>query len=718
MAIERAGNAPRAVLIGSVAALGAISSVAHADPEGAPAPPVEVLVTGDKADTLKRGSGSSTAIGQKEIERAQPASSGELLQRVPGIQVRQEDPMGLRLNIGVRGLSPTRSRLVLVEEDGVPVVVSPYGEPELYYMTAVERVQRLEVVKGSDVLRYGPQTVGAAVRLQTWEPTETPNWYVAGTVGSHSFGEGLARFSNTHEGVGYVVQAFHKEGDGFRNMGFRSTDAFAKARFATGNNGQLRVKIAFHDELAKTTYTGLTDLLYRQDPRRDTVAPDDHFAIRRYEASLAHEQQLTPSTVLRTSLFAYHMDLGLRLQDFDRNRLPQIDYSSVADPTGLFFRSTTSLRDRTYDVAGISAELEKTFVTGSVRHRALLGARAMDDVSRRQLSTGSFPSAESGDLITDDATRIYGLSAWVEDQLAMSDLVVLTPAFRIEHSNSKKTTYRIADDTRAPHDVHLVGTSSSTGAMPGLGLAIGTARLNAFSSFYLGYSAPRVSQAITPDGTDQNLHAERSRNHEVGGRLRAGKWLRAEADAFWIEFDNQLVSNNPLSGVNSEFVDGGRTRHLGAEATFIANLDKALSLPLDVDLAGHYTFVRARFVGGSFEGRTIPYSPMNSAEVTLDVGRRAGLSGQVALGYVGSQYTDEQNTVEGGPTGLDGRINGYTTLDLAARYRHDKSGLGIALAAKSVLDRVYISDRLPNGIFTAGFRQLFATLSWSTPSAN
>jgi len=131
----------------------------------------EVTVQGNKADALKRASGSGTTIGEREIKNAQPESTSELLRRVPGLQLHTEDPMGFRLNLGVRGLSSTRSRLILMEEDGVPVVVSPYGEPELYYTPMVERIQRLDVIKGGDALRYGPQTVGAVVQLHSFEPT-------------------------------------------------------------------------------------------------------------------------------------------------------------------------------------------------------------------------------------------------------------------------------------------------------------------------------------------------------------------------------------------------------------------------------------------------------------------------------------------------------------------------------------------------------------------
>jgi Fe(3+) dicitrate transport protein len=673
----------------------------------------EVTVRGNKADALKRASGSGTTIGEREIKNAQPESTGELLRRVPGLQLRTEDPMGFRLNLGVRGLSPTRSRLILMEEDGVPVVVSPYGEPELYYTPTIERIQRLDVIKGSDVLRYGPQTVGAVVQLHTFEPTVKPAWYIASQVGSRAYGALQARYSATRGELGYVVQVVRKSGDGYRNMGFYATDALAKAVLTNAAVGQLSFKLGFHDDRARTTYTGLTDGMYRKDPRQDTVTPHDFFAVRRYEASLVHEKHFNERTALRTSLFAYQMQLTQRLQDFDRGNLPDVDYASVPDPAALYLRRTSTLRDRKYDVLGLSSELDHRFQTGKLVQRLKVGARAILDVARRKLSRGDSPTADSGLLLTDDTTSIIGLSAWFEDQIAITDKLLVTPAFRYEHSNSRKH-FHVTDDelSEGPQVVDTTATSSAGGAMPGLGVIYGASGLNAFASAYVGYSAPRISQAITPQGHDANLSAERSRNYEIGVRGR-GDWLRAEANTFLIQFDNQLVSNNPLKG-NSEFVDGGRTRHLGAEATASVRFGKGLTLPFDLDLGAQYTFVQARFVGGDYNGKTIPYSPLNSANLTLDVAHPLGLSGQVALGYIGAQYTDEDNTVEPGVAGLDGVIDAYTTLDVGARYRYAPSGVSFGLTAKSLLNKVYISDRLPNGIFTAGFRQIIATFAWSS----
>ncbi len=670
----------------------------------------EITVRGNKADALKRASGSGTTIGEREIRTTQPENNAELLRRVPGLQVRTEDPMGLRLNLGVRGLSPTRSRLILMEEDGVPVVVSPYGEPELYYTPMVERVQRLDVQKGSDVLRYGPQTVGAVVQLHTFDPTVRPGWYVAHQVGSRGYGSIQARYSGTTGPVGYVAQVVRKSGDGYRNMGFHATDAFGKAVYTNAVAGQLSLKLGFHDDRARTTYLGLTDALFREDPRRDTIAPNDFFAVRRYEASVVHELHVSDATALRSSAFAYQMTLSQRLQDFVRKPDVNGNFPEVLDPVGLFLGRTTTLRDRRYYVGGVASELEHRFKTGPALHRLKIGARAIEDVARRKLLAGDTPTADDGTILTDDTTHILGLSAWLEDQIAVTGKLLVTPAFRYEHSSSTKDFHVADQDPSEPKPVSA--TSHAGGAMPGIGLIYGTARGNAFGSAYLGYSAPRVGQAITPQGRDANLHAERSKNYELGVRGRSD-WLRAEADGFLIQFDNQLVSNNPLQG-DSEFVDGGRTRHLGAEATLAVRLGKALALPLELDLGAQYTFVQARFVGGNFDGRSVPYSPEQSANLTLDFAHASGLTGQVALAYVGSQYTDERNTVLPGTSGLDGVIDAYTTLDVGARYRYAPSGVSFGLSVKSLLDNVYISDRLPNGIFTAGFRQVFATFAWSS----
>jgi Fe(3+) dicitrate transport protein len=679
-----------------------------------------VTVHHEPADTLEHASGSGSQVSETEIRRAQPQSSSELFRRVPSVVVRQEDGMGLRLNLGLRGLNPTRGRLVLLEEDDVPVVVSPYGEPELYWSTPIERIQHLEVLKGSEVVLHGPQTVGGVVKLSTWTPPSREEWSVEGDYGERSYGKALARYGNSEGDVRYVVQAFRKQGDGFRNMPFEATDVMTKVAFPTGKNGTATLKLAAYDELSHTTFVGLTQPMFQANPRQNNVAPDDTFGIRRYEASVAHEQRLSDRTKLRTTVFGYTMNLRIYQQDFDRGRVDGVGYSRIAGPEGidgaaLYFRDTRSLRDRTYDVIGIEPRLEHRVETGGVRHRIIVGTRFMVDTARRRLSRGVSPTAESGDLLTDDTTSILGMAAYLQDRIAFRDDLLVTPGVRVEHSRSHRTARRVVDPDGTIHDVDLEGESAATGVMPGIGMVFGKPVWNLFGGIHSGYSPPRVSQSITPTGADTGLAAERSVNYELGTRVRPLKWIRAEVTGFLTSFDNQLVSNNTLSGSTAEFKNGGRTRHLGAETTVTTQLGKGLRLPIDLDLAGQYTWARSTFVGGPNEGNFVPYSPQQLLAMTLDGEHKSGFGAQVSWTHVGSQFADELNSIEPDISGRSGQLAAYDVLDVGARYRHKPTGLSLHVTVKNALDNVYLSGRLPNGIFTSGFRQAIVGLKWSGP---
>lgn len=690
-----------------------------------------VTVRGLAADNLERATGSTTRVSETQIRRQQPQSTSEVFRRIPGLNVRSEDGMGLRLNLGVRGLSPSRSRLVLLQEDGVPVVVSPYGEPELYYSTPIERIERLDVLKGPDVLLYGPQTVGGVVNLYTWSAPTRETWSVEADYGQRSYAKGLVRYGNAVGDVRYLVQAFHKQGDGFRNMPFDVTDVMAKVVFPTGRGGEATLKLTAYDETSHTTYVGLTQGMYDARPRQDSVAPDDLFGIRRYEASLRHEQRLGEKTTLRTTLFAFTLAQQIYQQDFDRGLiLPSGDYARILGPNGLVspmdaeridrelsgrllaFRNTRSLRDRQYDVAGIEPQLEHKFAWGPVAHRLVVGGRFMVDHARRKLSQGTNALAETGDLRTDDTTSILGMAAYVQDRMAFRDDLIVTPAVRVEHSYSRRFSHRIEDETGV-HDVDLRGSSSATGVMPGVAFAYGKPRYNLFWGVHSGYSPPRISQAITPTGGDTGLSAERSMNYELGTHLRPLRWLRGELTGFVIHFDNQLISNNTLSGSSSEFKNGGKTRHYGVETMLVTHLGKREKLPLEIDLSAQYTFVHATFTDGPNAGKFVPYAPEHTFTATVDGQHDSGVGGQISWSYVGYQFADETNSVEPDVSGRAGLVPAFNVLDLGLRYRHAKTGISVLLNVKNALDDVYLSSRLPNGIFTSGFRQAWLGLKWS-----
>ncbi|MDI1478251.1 TonB-dependent receptor [Polyangium sp. y55x31] len=688
----------------------------EAEAQAAPSPVIEVSVLGRSDDALQKVPGSGTLIGAKEIRRAMPAETGEILRRVPGLVVRPEEGLGLRLNVGMRGLDPTRSRQVLILEDGMPVAINPYGEPDLYYSTPVERIRAVEVVKGSGSILFGPQTIGGVVNFLTALPPDKPEWSLEAQAGQRNYFKLSGLYGGTAGDARYVLQFTRKQGDGFRDIEFHATDFMGKVAFPTSARGEATFKIAVYDEFSRSTYVGLTRHMFELDPRTPSIAPHDGFNVRRYDASLMHEYRFSEATRLRTFLYGYITDRDWRRQNYDREAKPDVTYERiVGDPTvsgaAIYFRNTSMVRDRDYQVLGIEPRVEHRFETGRVRHTITAGARAHIETADRKQFQGDIVNTAAGNLETREHHRTFALAGYIQDRLAFRDDLLVTPGVRVEYAANLRSVDRTAE-TGTSKDVTNRGTSDSLAVMPGIGMVYGTPKLNFFGGVHVGYAPPRVSAAILPGGQDAQLDAEESTNYEIGMRLARPKWIRAEVTGFVMSFRNQIVTGTEANGQQSELANGGRTLHRGAEAQVTVGLGQALSLPLTIDLTGRYTFSVATFRGGPFDGNRLPYAPLHTASATLDVEHRIGIGGQVAWSYLSDQFADEYNTVLVDPTGRIGVVPAYHLVDVALRYRHAKTGLGALLTVKNALDQVFVATRLPDGIQTGGFRQINVGLRW------
>jgi Fe(3+) dicitrate transport protein len=677
-------------------------------PEEAPAedePPIEVRVIGEKADAMQNVPGSATVIRSREIDRAEPYEVGEMLRRVPGVQVRQETGAGGRLDIGVRGLDPGRSRRVLLLEDGVPIALNPYAEPDLYHSPPIERMRGIEVVKGSGSILFGPQTVGGVINFVTLFPPSHREITLEAKGGERGFAQALGRYGDAFGSTRYVAQVLFRRGEGFRDQSFRTVDAFGKVNFETGNNGELTLKLGIHDESADADDVGLTSDMYAKDPRRPTLAPYDHLKLRRYEIALIHDHRFNEVVSLRTLAYAYTLSRLWHRQDYERFPVEGVAYERiVGDPNvvqgAIYFRDTNRVLDRTYDVAGIEPRLELRFETGDVGHTIDVGARVLGEGAHYQQQVGETPTSEAGALELDETHSSIAIAAYLQDRLAFADETLLvTPGFRVEHVRYDREIDRQPIPGGA-RDVSIQGDSDHTALVPGIGMTAGVPAIHAFAGFHVGFAPPRVVSSISPEGATAELDAEESLAYEVGGRARYERIVEAEVTGFLTNFQNQIVPAT-VGGI-TELVNGGATRHMGIEAATSVAFGELIGHGVILDLTPRYTFIRARFEGGRLDGNDLPYAPPHTASTTLDVGHEIGIGAQASYTFVSRQYTDDINTEAQDVTGRVGRIPWYHVLDVGLRYRHAETGLSASVVAKNVIDRPYIVARRPEGIFVGG----------------
>jgi len=689
-------------------------SAPEAAPSASARPDIpEVRVIGAGPDALQKIPGSGNLVTTEDIKRAQPQDVGEMLRRVPGVQARQEYGGGLRLDISVRGLEGGRSRRVLVLEDGVPISLNPYAEPDMYYSPPIERMRGIEVVKGSGSILFGPQTIGGVVNFNTLMPTASRRTALDFEGGTLGYMRGLAMYNDSFGSVRYLVQALHRRGDGFRNEAFNQTDVFAKVAFDTSTDGEAVFKIGFHDDAADSDDVGLTRGMYASDPRRGTLAPLDHLHLRRYDASLVHEQRLGGNTKLKTLAYAYVTNRIWRRQDYVRTRAPGEEYDRVVGDEGIpygaiYFQRSDTVLDRTNEVAGVEPRFEHRFQTLGIGHTLDFGARLLGETAHYQQRTGQTPTSYSGTLDSEESHRTIAVAAYAQDRIAFRDFLLVTPGLRVEHADFHRLTMRAAGQ-----DVQQPGDSSITGFIPGIGIIAGTRRAHAFAGLHVGWAPPRVTTSISPKGTTAPLSAEQSTNWEIGARVQPNKWLRTEGTFFVSSFTNQVVLNTGgTDTAQTSETDAGKTLHIGTELGTVVQFGRALGLGAIVDFGARYTYSRATFVGGPNANNLLPYAPLHSASANLDVEHKTGIGGQIAYNFVGPQFTDVANTVAEDTTGRIGKMPPHHIVDFGAHYRHKASGLSVRLVVKNALDDVYVTARRPEGIFTAGYRQIVLGVRW------
>ena len=219
-------------------------------------------------EAVKEIPGVVNVVTREELQRARPKNADEMLRRIPGVTIMEEYGQGLRPNIGIRGLNPTRSRNVLVLVDEIPVQPALFGDPAMYYMVPIERVDHIEVIKGGASVLYSPNTQGGLINFVTKNIPSTPTFSTTNTFGSFNMFQSSTtyggRFGNLGAQMGYV----RRQSDGFREHGASQLDDFT---FRLEMNPDIRTRVVANvDWYNETSQTpgGITPAQFAADRTR------------------------------------------------------------------------------------------------------------------------------------------------------------------------------------------------------------------------------------------------------------------------------------------------------------------------------------------------------------------------------------------------------------------------------------------------------------------
>ena len=265
--------------------------------------PIEIIE--ESPLTNRKRPGTASKLRPQTVELIRPVGTQELLELLPGINGYADDGFGnSRLSIGIRGLNPRRSSRVLIMEDGVPIQPAVYIYPNAYYNPPSERIDAMEVVKGSSAIRFGPQTMGGVVNYTTRRPDGTRGLVNQLTVGNNGYYSAFTEWRGLGGGPATSdLQLLYKHGAGFRdNNAFDQVNGTVKTQFRLSGRKVLYLKANANYENSNATYTGLTEYSFRTDPRFNPKE-DDNFRLLRTSLDLMYTSRIAANLVANTTAY-------------------------------------------------------------------------------------------------------------------------------------------------------------------------------------------------------------------------------------------------------------------------------------------------------------------------------------------------------------------------------------------------------------------------------
>jgi Fe(3+) dicitrate transport protein len=667
------------------------------------APRVDVIGT---VENLPEIAGTATILTPQELETARVFTTTEALRKAPGVYVRDEEGFGLRPNIGIRGLNPTRSTKVLLLEDGIPLSYAPYGDNASYYHPPIDRFERIEVFKGSEQIRFGPQTAGGVVNYITPVPTGEPSGKVSLTGGSREYFNAHVRLGRGPVLFDYV----RKQGEGSRDNVYSTiNDLNLKAVMDLGGNQALTLRANVYTEDSDVGYTGLTEAEFRNFGDEYNPFDNDSFKARRFGLSATHEVRFSPDVLLLTNLYGQYFERDWWRQS-SRTTDTQCNSVSAAYPsvTGSFSSdrlagiavnpdlcNSIQGRLRTYYTYGVEPRLFVQHDTFGIENHLEVAVRAHYEIQDRRQENGNSPTARTGTIAEDNERTVDAYSAFIQNRFVMGRFTV-TPGVRVEHillERRNNLTGASGDDT-------------VTEALPALG---GTFSLTPTTTLYAGvhrgFSPPRVEDLISNSGaTAAEVPIDDAIEAEIGIRTAPRPGVSLQAAVFRNDFDQQVVVGSVAGGDLP--LATGETLYEGVELSGRMDFGELLRWSQNVYLRAAYQWLPTAEIESPFvpvdpagtpfanaEGNRVPYAPKHLLTLGLGYVHPRGFSGEIELVYTSDQFSDFANTEAAAANGLSGEIEDYTIVNLALNYSIPDTGWTTFFTVKNLFDEEYIADR-------------------------
>ncbi|MGH8409743.1 MAG: TonB-dependent receptor domain-containing protein, partial [Pseudomonas sp.] len=410
----------------------------------------DIKVVGDwlgdaDAAVVQNHPGARTVIRREAMVEQGAMNVGDVLKRVPGVQVQEANGTGgsdISLNVGVRGLTSRLSPRSTVLIDGVPAAFAPYGQPQLSMAPiSYGNLDSIDVVRGAGSVRYGPQNVGGVINFVTRAIPEQASAEIGSTLETSQHGgwkhiDTLFAGGTADNGMGVALLYSGVNGNGYRksNNGNDIDDVILKTHWAPTDVDDFSLNFHYYDAKADMP-GGLTQAQYDADPFQSD-RDHDNFSGRRKDVSFKWIRQLDDRT--QAEVLTYYSD------SFRGSNIAARDQKTL----GSF--------PRTYYTYGIEPRVSHVFDVGQTTQEVSVGYRYLKEGMHEEASRLALVNNEpvvrpgsDGHVYQDRTGGTEAHAMYVDNKIDVGNWTI-TPGVRFEHIQTEWHDRPVLDTAGKP----------------------------------------------------------------------------------------------------------------------------------------------------------------------------------------------------------------------------------------------------------------------------
>ncbi len=641
---------------------------------------------------------------------------------VTGLNIWESDYAGLQLDIGGRGLNPSRTSNFNTRQNGYDISADALGYPESYYTPPADALKEIEVTRGAAALQYGTQ-FGGAVNFKFRESAQGKAIQYRGkhSLGSYKYISSYNELSGTlKNGLSYFAFYQKRKGEGWRaNSSLDANNYFGRLTYSKGAL-KLNAEYTHLDYLSQQS-GGLTDALFEQDAQQ-SVRERNWFGVRWDLLSVSGTYKFSSNLKVNVRIF------GLVAQ---RQSLGILDRINVTD-----FGQNRLLIDGIFKNVGGELRLHKRYKLKNNSNELVAGVRVYqgNTFSRQGMANNGRDANFTflNDAYPENFEYKYPNKnvAFFAEHIFRLGKLSITPGLRLEYINTRANGYyRERSFDFAGNLIADVRNDENIGRQRQFAIAGVGARylinenMELIGNVSQNYRAINFSDLRVQNPNfviDSNIEDEKGYTADLTFKAEKGSYLKFESTLFYIYYNNRigqiLQANVPPLYLDYRLrTNVSASRNMGIESFVAYDLNHLLKWKLfNWTTYANMSFINARY----FNSKDIAIDG-NNVEMVPPVVLRFGSKIQKNNWKVGAQYNytakhySDATNAKYTSSAIEGVIPAYQVLDISASYKFNKF-LSLEGSCTNVLNETYFTRRAQlypgPGIIPAQPRLFFLTL--------